>query len=614
MATFRQVSLLVLCVAGIYGAYLTQGIVSEHLAVKKYGPEQQRFKHLEALNGAQSLTCWLWAWAIVTFLQATGQLSAADQPSWTAYWKAGITNSIGPACGMFALKNITYSAQVLAKSCKMVPVMLAGTVLHGKTYSLLEYLCMTLIGVGVAMFARKSSSKGSSKLVSPNLTLGYTLCGVNLIFDGYTNAVQDEIHKQHPRSSSFHMMCWMNFWTSLFYSMYLFGLTSAGSEAIAFMVAHHDAAKDVALFCLCGAFGQLFIFLTIKSFGSLVNTLACTTRKFFNILLSVLLNGTELLPTQWGAVGMVFTGLLTEKRVVVCYSTEAYRDAAVHNVERSDVCLEVGCHEGVTTHILSSRCTAVIGIDITPEVVCKAQGKFPGLQFRVADGFDVPQLHSFLPPGSRYHKCLVDISGKAPLSLIVSMLQAHLADDSLFPPDTVFIVKNEALHAALSEHERRLHSSESTAAASSALDRDPIAGVPATNGHAAANDSSNNSSSSSSDAPQAAAAAAPIVQLREGEGGSPLQRTHSGSSSGGGEIGSSSGISAGVLMSQLRQAVGLVGLQQWEVFRHFHNQESMDQRHSEPRRVRKQQKKKQQQQQQQQAQQQGQARVQQLVQ
>lgn len=38
--------------------------------------------------------------------------------------------------------------------------------------------------------------------------------------------------------------------------------------------------------------------------------------------------------------------LQTKKRVVVCYSTEAYRDAAVHNVERSDVCLEVGCHEG----------------------------------------------------------------------------------------------------------------------------------------------------------------------------------------------------------------------------------------------------------------------------
>lgn len=40
------------------------------------------------------------------------------------------------------------------------------------------------------------------------------------------------------------------------------------------------------LFCLCGAVGQLFIFATIKRFGSLINTLVTTTRKFFNILLS----------------------------------------------------------------------------------------------------------------------------------------------------------------------------------------------------------------------------------------------------------------------------------------------------------------------------------------
>lgn len=49
--------LLLACVAGIYGAYLTQGIVSEHLQMKHYGSDKQRFKHLEALNGAQ--VCWL---------------------------------------------------------------------------------------------------------------------------------------------------------------------------------------------------------------------------------------------------------------------------------------------------------------------------------------------------------------------------------------------------------------------------------------------------------------------------------------------------------------------------------------------------------------------------
>lgn len=33
-------------------------------------------------------------------------------------------------------------------------------------------------------------------------------------------------------------------------------------------------------------------------------------------------------------------------RVIVCFRTEHYRAAAVHNVERKDVCLEVGCHSG----------------------------------------------------------------------------------------------------------------------------------------------------------------------------------------------------------------------------------------------------------------------------
>ena len=47
-----------------------------------------------------------------------------------------------------------------------------------------------------------------------------------------------------------------------------------------------QAGYDILLFCACGAVGQLFIFATIKTFGSLLNTLVTTTRKFFNILLS----------------------------------------------------------------------------------------------------------------------------------------------------------------------------------------------------------------------------------------------------------------------------------------------------------------------------------------
>ena len=80
--------------------------------------------------------------------------------------------------------------QVLAKSCKMVPVMLMGTVLGGKRYSVVEYLCALLIAAGISLFASQGAGKVARKLAAPNPVLGYSLCLANLMLDGYTNAAQ----------------------------------------------------------------------------------------------------------------------------------------------------------------------------------------------------------------------------------------------------------------------------------------------------------------------------------------------------------------------------------------------------------------------------------------
>nr|KAJ0214324.1 hypothetical protein LSAT_V11C400161020 [Lactuca sativa] len=87
---------------------------------------------------------------------------------WWSYWSAGITNTIGPAMGIEALKYISYPAQ--------------------------EYLCSLLVAGGVSIFAlAKTSSKTINKLANPNAPLGYGLCFLNLVFDGFTNATQDSI-------------------------------------------------------------------------------------------------------------------------------------------------------------------------------------------------------------------------------------------------------------------------------------------------------------------------------------------------------------------------------------------------------------------------------------
>lgn len=303
---------LLLCVSGIYGAYLTQGVVQETLAIRRFGPDQVRFTHLSSLNAVQSWVCFIWAFALLS-LSTLGSKSGRENPSppITVYWKAGITNSLGPACGLAALTYISYPAQVLAKSSKMIPIMVVGVLLYGRRYAPIEYFCCALVSGGVSLFALRSSGKVTSKLAAPNAPLGYALCAANLLLDGYTNAAQDEINRKYKGAGSpLSMMCWMNFWCGLYYIPLMFVASSVGIDVVEFCLVHREAAWDILLFCLCGAIGQLFIFYTIRRFGSLVNTLITTTRKFFNILMSVVWNGNPLLPQQWIAVGMVFLGLL----------------------------------------------------------------------------------------------------------------------------------------------------------------------------------------------------------------------------------------------------------------------------------------------------------------
>ena len=193
----------------------------------------------------------------------------------------------------------------------MIPVMILGTLLHSKRYPMIEYLCCLLITAGVAIFAAMGPSKHAKlQLAAPNAPLGYTLCLFNLGLDAYTNVAQDEINRRYKGGTAMHMMCWMNFWTGAFYLPFMFIFSSAGADVISFCLEHPAARVQLLLFCLCGAVGQLFIFYTIRTFGSLINTLITTTRKFFSILTSVVWNGNSLAVEQWAAVVLVFTGLI----------------------------------------------------------------------------------------------------------------------------------------------------------------------------------------------------------------------------------------------------------------------------------------------------------------
>ncbi|KAF4375260.1 hypothetical protein F8388_001017 [Cannabis sativa] len=303
----RRILVLAFCVTGIWSAYIYQGVLQETLSTKRFGPDGKRFEHLSFLNLAQNVVCLIWSYIMIK-LWSSGSRGGA--PWWT-FWSAGITNTIGPAMGIEALKYISYPAQVLAKSSKMIPVMLMGTLVYGIRYTFPEYLCTLLVAGGVSVFALlKTSSKTISKLAHPNAPLGYGLCFLNLAFDGFTNATQDSINARYPKTSAWDIMLGMNLWGTIYNLVYMFGWPQAiGFEAVQFCKQHPEAAWDIFLYCLCGAVGQNFIFLTISRFGSLANTTITTTRKFVSIVVSSLLSGNPLSSKQWGCVAMVFSGL-----------------------------------------------------------------------------------------------------------------------------------------------------------------------------------------------------------------------------------------------------------------------------------------------------------------
>ncbi|CAL8994510.1 PREDICTED: solute carrier family 35 [Prunus dulcis] len=303
----QRVLVFSFCVVGIWTAYIYQGVLQETLSTKRFGPDGNRFEHLAFLNLAQNVVCLIWSYIMIKLWNSR---NAGGAPLWT-YWSAGITNTIGPAMGIEALKYISYPAQVLAKSSKMIPVMLMGTLVYKQRYSFPEYVCTLLVAGGVSIFALlKTSSKTISKLARPNAPLGYGLCFLNLAFDGFTNATQDSIKARYPKTSAWEIMLGMNLWGTIYNMIYMFGWPrGSGFEAVQFCKRHPEAAWDILLFCLCGAVGQNFIFLTISRFGSLANTTITTTRKFVSIVVSSLLSGNPLSTKQWGSVVMVFSGL-----------------------------------------------------------------------------------------------------------------------------------------------------------------------------------------------------------------------------------------------------------------------------------------------------------------
>jgi len=81
---------------------------------------------------------------------------------------------------------------------------------------------------------------------------------------------------------------------------------------VKFVIDHPLVLPDLVLLALLGTFGQVFIFYTIFNFSPLFLSIVTTTRKFFTVLVSIVIYKHPVNTTQWLSIGLVFVGVTIE--------------------------------------------------------------------------------------------------------------------------------------------------------------------------------------------------------------------------------------------------------------------------------------------------------------
>ncbi|PPJ58271.1 hypothetical protein CBER1_07318 [Cercospora berteroae] len=320
---------LLVCVGGIYASFLTWGVLQERITTTNYGTDSKRevFKYPVVMNTVQSTFAAIFGYI---FVLATRK-SPSDLPiipNTRILWPltlVAFTSALASPFGYASLQYVDYITFLLAKSCKLLPVMFLHVTLYRKKYPFQKYAVVALITAGVAIFTLQQPAGKKHKGAESSSVYGLVLLGINLLFDGLTNSTQDDIYASFRPYTGQQMMCALNVMSTILTSIYLLLLPylaqsgigavvgldlgkGAGElyAALAFIQKHPAVGWDILGFAASGALGQVFIFMTLSLFGSLLLVGITVTRKMLTMIISVVWFGHSLNNMQYVGIGLVF--------------------------------------------------------------------------------------------------------------------------------------------------------------------------------------------------------------------------------------------------------------------------------------------------------------------
>jgi UDP-galactose transporter B1 len=295
---------LVVGVSGIYAAFLYYGSLQEDVLRYK-AADGTKFTYswfLQVLEAAANVVL-----GLVCMLVLEGVRMVPQVP----YLISGALQVTAKYCTTASMvAGVSFPVATLAKSSKMVPVMVGSLLLGKAQYTLWEYVRVAMIVGGTALVSMGKKSKGGA---STNTGLLFLVAA--LACDGVVGGTQKGMKKalaaKGMKEKNFEMQFLTNFYMMLTAIVFTAALGEFG-PGLEFMKSNPGILKDVVLFSVCSAVGQAFIFFTISTFDPLVCTTVTTTRKVFSVLLSIFTKGHQLDPQGWSGIALACSGILGE--------------------------------------------------------------------------------------------------------------------------------------------------------------------------------------------------------------------------------------------------------------------------------------------------------------
>ncbi|PAV91862.1 hypothetical protein WR25_15615 [Diploscapter pachys] len=288
-----------LCAGGILVFYFLFGIQQERITQGKYDGGE-KFTYTQALVFFMCVANTIVAWA-------TMSRTARDNVPKPMYMVCSASYLLAMITSNQALQYLPYPTQVLAKSCKPIPVIIFGVLFAHKKYEWKKYFFVVMIVVGVMLFLYKEKKGGQTQ---QQLGIGEFLLLASLVLDGTTTSIQDRINKKYHRTGQT-MMYYMNLYSTFYLTVGLL-LTGELMDFIGFVYRHPMVLSDMAILAVSSCGGQYFIFKTIAEFSPLTCSIITTTRKLFTIIISVIFMNHPLTERQIYGTVVVFTGLLLD--------------------------------------------------------------------------------------------------------------------------------------------------------------------------------------------------------------------------------------------------------------------------------------------------------------